>query len=146
LFEKYTNSTTLGIIFAIALFVFFGYSFYESKKNEKLPLKIKNDLIKLQKQLPIKLSDDISLEDFELKRNSVSINLKLLKDVNSRLPKYEIESRANFFICEWRKNFLNDNSVKLNVIIHDLFNKEIASVKNNKEICSVPFSDNFDQI
>jgi hypothetical protein len=135
---KYSISTLIGAVFSIILFIWLGYLYFENKKIERLPLKIQKEIVKLQKQLPIKLSQEASLENFELKRNSVSMKLKITKSLNSNIPKYEIESRVNFLICKWRQNSLDNFPMKFNIKIVDLFNTEVASVKNTPETCSVP--------
>ncbi len=135
---KYSISTLSGALFLIIFFVWIGNLYFENKKNERLPLKIQKDIVKLQKQLPIKLSQEVSLENFELKRNSVSMNLKITKKLNSNIPKYEIESRVNFLICKWRQNSLDNLPMKFNIKIIDLYDTEVASVKNTPETCSVP--------
>ena len=66
---KYSISTLIGAVFSIILFIWLGYLYFENKKIERLPLKIQKEIVKLQKQLPIKLSQEASLENFELKRN-----------------------------------------------------------------------------
>ena len=136
---KFSISTLSGALFLIIFFVWVGNLYFENKKNERLPLKIQKDIVKLQKQLPIKLSQEVSLENFELKRNSVSMNLKITKNLNSNIPKYEIESRVNFLICNWRQNSLDNLPMKFNIKIIDLYDTEVASVKNTPETCSIPF-------
>lgn len=135
---KFSISTLIGALFPIILFVWLGNLYFENKKIERLPLKIQKDIVKLQKQLPIKLGPEVSLENFELKRNSVSMKLKITKSLNSNIPKYEIESKVNFLICTWRQNSLDNFPMKFNIKIIDLFNTEVASVKNTLETCSVP--------
>lgn len=135
---KYSISTLIGAFFSIILFIWLGNLYFENKKNERLPLKIQKEIVKLQKQLPIKLSQEASLENFELKRNSVSMKLKITKNLNSNIPKYEIESRVNFLICKWRQNSLDNIPMKFNIKIIDLYDNEVASVKNTSETCSVP--------
>lgn len=120
------------------LFIWLGNLYFENKKNERLPLKIQKEIVKLQKQLPIKLSQEASLENFELKRNSVSMKLKITKNLYSNIPKYEIESRVNFLICKLRHNSLDNIPMKFNIKIIDLYDNEVASVKNTSETCSVP--------
>lgn len=135
---KFPVSKTVGAIISIIFFVWIGNIYFDYKKNERLPLKIQKDLIKLKKQLPIKLSPEASLENFELKRNSVSIYLKIIKNLNSNLPKYEIESRVNFLICKLRQNSFNNDPMTFNIKIIDLYDTEIASVRNTSETCSIP--------
>jgi hypothetical protein len=135
---KFSISTYIGAILSIILFIWLGNLYFENKKNERLPLKIQKDLIKLKKQLPIKLSPEASLENFELKRNSASISLRITKNLNSNIPKYEIESRVNFLICKLRQNSFDNDPMAFNIKIIDLYDTEIASVKNTPETCSVP--------
>ena len=135
---KFSISKYIGAILSIILFIWIGSLYFENKKNERLPLKIQKDLIKLKKQLPIKLSPEASLENFELKRNSASISLRITKNLNSNIPKYEIESRVNFLICKLRQNSLDNVPMIFNIKIIDLYDTEIASVKNTSETCSVP--------
>jgi hypothetical protein len=135
---KFSISTSAGVIFSIILFVWIGNLYFDYKKNERLPLRIQKDLIKLKKQLPIKLSPEASLENFELKRNSVSIYLRIIKNLNSDLPKYEIESRVNFLICKLRQNSFDNDPMTFNIKIIDSYDTEIASVRNTLETCSVP--------
>jgi len=124
-----------GVIISVSLISWVGYNHYENTKEERLPLKVKQSLIKFQKQLPIKLSEDAILEYFQLKKNSVDLVIRSTRNIENKMPKNEIVSRMNFFVCKWRDKFLHKKSITLNFKLLNAVGKNIASIENTLKTC-----------
>lgn len=126
----------LGTIFTVSVIGWFGYQHYESTRDDRLPLKIKQKLINFQKQLPIRLSQSLMLERFQLRRNSVDFVLRSTHHIKSNIPKDEITFRTHFFICKWRERFVKKIPIALHFKLLGPSGSILTSVDNTPKICA----------
>ena len=136
--SKYSNiiGTTLGVLISVSIIGWFGYQHYENTKEDRIPIKIKQNLINFQKQLPMNLSDEIILEHFQLQRSSIDLVLRVTTDLVVKVPQNEMVSRLNYSVCQWRHNFLGDNLITLNFKVMSADGNTLAQVKNMPDTCS----------
>lgn len=122
-----------------ALVIFFaGWAVQENYKrtiDDKLPIKTKQRLMKIQKELPISLGRGLSLEQFEIKKNSAEIIIKSEINVLEKMSHKQVTLRTHFMLCAWRELALKQYPVTLFFTIIDLNDNQITSVKNTQETC-----------
>tara|TARA_B110000503_G_C7080597_1_gene384962 strand:- start:277 stop:726 length:450 start_codon:yes stop_codon:yes gene_type:complete len=126
---------TLGVIITTSFIGWFGYQHYENTEEDRLPLKVKQGLVNFQKQLPMKLSEDVILEYFQLQKNSIDLVLRSARNLEGKIPKNEIISRMNFFVCKWRDKFLQKKPITLNFKLLNSKGNNLASIKNTPQTC-----------
>ena len=138
LVSKHSNiiGFIVGLITSVSLIGWFGYQHYENTKEDRIPIKIKQNLVNFQKQLPIKLSDEIIIEHFQLQRSSIYLVLRNTSDFVAKLPQIELVSRMNFVVCQWRHDFLGENPVTLKFKLLSADGDTLAAVENTRNTCS----------
>ena len=136
--SKHTNTIgiVVGVITSVSLIGWFGYQHYENTKEDRIPIKIKQSLVNFQKQLPIKLNEEITLEHFHLQINSIDMVLRNTSDFVVKLTQEEMVSRMNFFVCKWRYKFLGVNPITLNFKLLNADGNTLAAVKNTVNTCA----------
>ncbi len=128
--------STLGILVVVSATGWFGYHHYKDTRDERLPLKVKQGLVKLQKQLPIKLGSGLTIERFDLKRTSVDVVLRTNHHIEPQVSKDQMTLRIHFGICKWRDQFIKQIPVTLRFTLIGPAGAELTSVENTLEICS----------
>ena len=128
--------STLGVIFVASAFGWFGYHHYKDTLDERLPIKLKQELVTFQKQLPIKLGSGLIIERFDLKPTFVDLVLRTNHPVEHQLPKDQRTLRAHFLICKWRDLFVKQVPVTFRFTLMRPSGKELTSVENTLEVCS----------
>ena len=122
-----------------ALIIFFvgwaGLENYKRTKDDNLPIKTKQRLMKIQKELPISLGRGLSLEQFKIKRNSAEIIIKSEINILEKMSSKQATFRTHFMLCAWRVLYLKQYPVTLFFTLIDFNDYQITSVKNTKEIC-----------
>lgn len=138
LLSKHSNiiGLVVGVITSISLIGWFGYQHYENTKEDRIPIKTKQSLMKFQKQLPIKLSDKLILEHFQLQRSSIDLVLRNTNDFVVKMSQNEMISLMNFFVCKWRHDFLGENRIILKFKLLGADGNTLAAVKNTRKTCS----------
>ena len=104
---------SIGILLTITLFSWFSYKHYLNTYENRIPIKVKQDLMKLQKHLPIKLSKELNLENYAISRNSIDVVIRVTKDLRSNISKKILEHKINLSMCQWRNDFLGNNKITL---------------------------------
>ena len=128
--------STLGVIVVASAIGWFGYHHYKDTRDERLPLKLKQELVKFQKQLPIKLGPGLIIERFDLKPTSVDLVLRTNHPVEHQLSKDQITLRTHFDLCKWREQFVGQVPVTLRFTLMGPSGTELTSVENTLEVCS----------
>ena len=125
----------IGGILVIFVIGWAGLENYKRTLDDKLPIKIKQMLMKIQKKLPISLGQGLSLEQFEIKRNSAEIIIKSESNVLEKMSHKQATFRAQSMLCEWRELYLNQYPVTLFFTLIDSKDYQLQSVKNTQETC-----------
>jgi hypothetical protein len=130
------SGIALGTIISICFIGWLGYQHYENTKDDRLPLKLKQDMVNIQKKLPIKLSQDITLENYQLQQNSINLVFRTTNVSKIKISQQDLVSRINFLACNWRNNFFNKDPLTLYVELLDLGDNKLVSVKNTPQTCA----------
>ena len=125
----------IGGILVIFVIGWSGLENYKRTLDDKLPIKIKQMLMKIQKKLPISLGRGLSLEQFEIKRNSAEIIIKSESNVLEKMSHKQATFRAQSMLCEWREQYLKQYPVTLFFTLIDSKDYQLQSVKNTQETC-----------
>ncbi len=128
----------LGVITACFVFGWIGIHLFEKTKNDRLPIKIKQYLVQLQKRLPMKLADGLILEEFEFNLASARIVLRLdsiEKNQLSKIRKTEIEIAVQVIVCAWRHNTFRDLRNVIEYKILDRQGSLLANARNTAKVC-----------
>ncbi|MBD20579.1 MAG: hypothetical protein CMM37_06015 [Rhodospirillaceae bacterium] len=135
-----STSNIAGIVLGVVLFVsaigWFGYQHYKDTQDDRLPLKVKQKLVKFQNKLPIKLGPNLILERFNLKRNSIELALRNTVHIERRIPKDELTFKTHFMICKWREQYVKRIPITLQFTLMGPDGAELISLDNTLEICS----------
>ncbi len=126
---------SIGILLTITLFSWFSYKHYLNTYENRIPIKVKQDLMKLQKHLPIKLSKELNLENYAISRNSIDVVIRVTKDLRSNISKKILEHKINLSMCQWRNDFLENNKITIKMKLLDKYSSELASIKNTTKTC-----------
>jgi hypothetical protein len=128
--------STIGVIVILFTIGWFGYSHYEDTQDERLPLKVKNALVKFQNQLPIKLDNGLTIEKFGLKQSSIYLVLRTNQQGQLHFSKDQMTLKTHYHLCKWRNQFTGKTPVILRFTLIDRLNTELISLDNTMEICS----------
>lgn len=126
----------LGVILFVSIIGWFGYQHYKDTQDDRLPLKVKQKLIKFQNKLPINLGPNLMLERFNLKRNSIELALRNTAHIERRIPKDEVTFKTHLMLCKWREQYVKRIPITLQFTLMDPDGAELISLDNTPEICS----------
>lgn len=124
-----------GILISISAILWFGYQHYQTTKEDRLPFRVKEGLAKIQKQLPIRLNQDVILESFKLKTHSMDLVLRNTSAIEERIPKDTIALQMNYLVCKFRDKVLNDTPFIVNFKLLNFAGDIIATVNNTPKTC-----------
>ena len=128
--------STLGVIVTVSAIGWFGYNHYKDTQDERLPLKMKQVLVKIQKQLPIQLDAGLTIEEFDVKQTSIDLVLRANQNAELRLSKDQMILRTHFNLCKWRDQYTGQAPVILRFTLMGPHDVELISLENTLEICS----------
>jgi len=125
----------LGGILVIFVIGWIGLQNYKRTIDDKLPIKTKQMLMKIQKKLPVSLGRGMTLERFEIKRNSAEMLIKSNSYGLGKMTKNEATFRAQSMLCDWRKLFFKKKPITFFFTLVDSNDYKLTSVKNTLETC-----------
>ena len=141
-----SSSNTVGSIIGVAVVVlvagWFGYNHFAETKDDRLPLKLKQNLANFQKRLPIEIQPGLVLEYYNFNRTSIEFVLEIktvrFNQANRSLRQARLEASSRIWLCNWRNKFLGKAKMKISVKILDGSGTEVASVVNTASNCNQP--------
>lgn len=126
----------VGVVVVASALGWFGYQHYQDTREDRLPLKVKQQLANFQKRLPIEVDRGLFLEQFDVKRTSMDLVLRVNRHVDRRMPTEEVTLRTHYWLCKWRDQFIKSLPVTLRITLLDVDGEELTSVENTQDICT----------
>lgn len=133
-----TNSVgaIVGIVLVASVVGWFGYKHYQDTREDRLPLKLKQQLTHLQNNLPVEVEPGYFLERFDIKRSSIDFILRINRRIDPNVSTDQIVRNTNLWLCKWRVQFIKTAPVTLYLTLLDAEGSELASVENTPSICA----------
>ena len=131
----------VGVLLVLLLGGWLAFDHFTTTVNDRLPLKARQELARIQDKLPIEVRPNIFLDQIKATKYALKIvmrNKKIDKAHDDPEAQALAEMATQIWLCEWRKSFLDTADMKIDLSLNDKMHREVLSVTNTFDECRKP--------